>query len=608
MSPRPFSRSLPLLVGLLASALVVAAPRPALALGSDPGGSLRVSELTLEGCEAFGRGRLLKLMETRPPKLRFWKGPYHADVFEKDLARLVDFYHRRGYLQAEVEDKETRMDKDGRSIRLKAWIYEGPLSRVGRLRWEGVTALDAGDLRRCLRLKTGGPLDDDLLKATLREVVKRYADEGYLEAQVRPILTWDKDHLSADVLLNVKEGALSRLGGFDIRGLGRSRDWVVWREFRTRRGEPLRRDRITVAQQRLYLTGIFQTLYVRPLPGSPENPDLRTLLVEVQENKTKEFNLTGGWGSIDHFRGQAEISDIDLLGRARHGSVIASASRLAQRLEGNYGSPWTAGFPWFNNVNLFVERQDQPGYDLNRVGGILTVGKNFTAVSKFQVSYRHENAYLAHVEVDPAPDTNKDFVRSFTLSLVLDRRDSFTDPKEGYYLASSAEMSGAFLHGTNTFLRTIHQFKLFHPLTPTTVFGTALEAGWVGNYKSSQALALSELFYAGGGSSLRGFGYRLAGPLDSQGLPLGGQFKLVLNAVELRQKVWKSIHVSGFWDCGNVFKNIDLFDLENLRHTLGWGIRLTTPMGVLRVDQGFILKRHPGERPQRLYVNIGHAF
>jgi outer membrane protein insertion porin family len=289
-------------------------------------------------------------------------------------------------------------------------------------------------------------------------------------------------------------------------------------------------------------------------------------------------------------------------------SLLATASNILQHIEGNYGTPWTAGFPWFNNINVFGERASQPGFDLQRVGGILTVGKNFSSISKFQVSYQHTNAYLAHVNIVPKPDTTEDFIRSVKLTLILDHRDSFVDTKEGYYLSWSAEMSGAFFHGTNTFLRTIHQVKVFHKITSSTVFASAAQIGWVGNYRSADPLALSELFYAGGPEALRGFAYQCAGPLDALGTPLGGQFELVLNAVEIRQHLWKFLGVVGFWDVGNVFTNIDRFSFHGLRTTGGWGLRLSTPLGILRADQGFIVNPRPGERRERISISVGQAF
>jgi len=577
--------------------------------GTNTSGSLlKVSDIRLEGREAFSNGALLDLMETKPPRWHFWRHDYQADVFEKDLKRITDYYHRHGYLQTEIEDKEIVLEKDGRSVRLTAWIFEGPLSRVKAVRWEGVNALSGKQFLKLVQLKAGDPLNQDLLNATLRSILKAYAQKGYLSAEVNPLLGWDADHHDAEIMLKIQEGSQARLGEFKITGLERSRDWVVRREFRIKRGEPLCWDKIESAQQSLYLTGIFQTLYVKPGPASKDGTGTRDLNVSVQENKGKQINLLGGWGSLDRFHGQVQYTDVNMLGRARNVSALASASNILQHIEGNYGTPWTAGVPWFNNVNLFGERQYQPGYDLQKVGGILSVGRRLSAVSKFQISYQHTNAYLSHVNVNPAPDADKDFVRSIQLSLILDHRDSFIDAKEGYYLSSSAEMSGAFFHGTNTFIRTIHQAKVYHKVTSSTVWGASVTIGWLGNYRSTTPIPLSELFYAGGPDVLRGFAYQHAGPLDSQGVPLGGQLEILLNAAEIRQHIWKFLGVVGFWDIGNVFENIDDFKLSRLRTTGGWGLRISSGLGILRADEGYIMNPRPGESRHRLSVSIGQAF
>jgi outer membrane protein assembly factor BamA len=89
---------------------------------------------------------------------------------------------------------------------------------------------------------------------------------------------------------------------------------------------------------------------------------------------------------------------------------------------------------------------------------------------------------------------------------------------------------------------------------------------------------------------------------------LGGEFSLVFNAGEVRQKLWRFLGVVGFIDGGNVFALGRQFTFGALRWTGGYGLRAETRMGILRVDQGFIIDRKPGEKPMKIVFSLGQAF
>jgi translocation and assembly module TamA len=127
-------------------------------------------------------------------------------------------------------------------------------------------------------------------------------------------------------------------------------------------------------------------------------------------------------------------------------------------------------------------------------------------------------------------------------------------------------------------------------------------------YGSSKDIPLNERFYAGGPNSLRGFGYQLVGPLDSDGDPTGGRLKLVWNLVEIRQAVYKMIGLALFADVGDILWQPEAFRLGNIRTSAGVGLRANTPIGIMRLDYGVNLKRKKGEPEAKLYFNMGQAF
>jgi hypothetical protein len=124
----------------------------------------------------------------------------------------------------------------------------------------------------------------------------------------------------------------------------------------------------------------------------------------------------------------------------------------------------------------------------------------------------------------------------------------------------------------------------------------------------------SERFFAGGDTTVRGFATDRLGDersVDESGFPKGGHALLVLNT-ELRVPVRRNIGLVGFVDAGNVFAQVDHFDLSNIRGAVGLGVRYRSPIGPIRFDVGFKLdRREIGGRPEgrwEPHFSIGQAF
>jgi outer membrane protein insertion porin family len=120
---------------------------------------------------------------------------------------------------------------------------------------------------------------------------------------------------------------------------------------------------------------------------------------------------------------------------------------------------------------------------------------------------------------------------------------------------------------------------------------------------------ISERFFTGGHDTIRGFKRDTVGPKDpSTGLPTGGQAMIIAN-LEYRYPIWRLLVGDVFYDTGTVFPRAsDMFDLGELRHVLGLGLRLETALGAIRLEYGWKVDRKPEETPGELYLSIGNAF
>ena len=122
--------------------------------------------------------------------------------------------------------------------------------------------------------------------------------------------------------------------------------------------------------------------------------------------------------------------------------------------------------------------------------------------------------------------------------------------------------------------------------------------GWPGD---DEEYPVSERFFAGGSSTVRGF------PLDDLRYR-GGNGLVILNQ-EIRFPLYADLGGAVFADWGNVFPTVsDMFNDFSLRSTAGLGLRYNTPVGPVRFEYSWVLDRKPGEDKGQFYFSIGNAF
>jgi outer membrane protein insertion porin family len=131
-------------------------------------------------------------------------------------------------------------------------------------------------------------------------------------------------------------------------------------------------------------------------------------------------------------------------------------------------------------------------------------------------------------------------------------------------------------------------------------------------FAGDRSIPISERFFAGGGSSLRGFETDRAGPLGPNNEPVGGNALLIGN-LELRVPLISRFELAGFYDGGNVFPDVGSIRFSDFSHTLGAGLRLKTPFGPIRIDYGVNLNlsshlRSIGYGRGHFFLTIGPPF
>ncbi len=201
---------------------------------------------------------------------------------------------------------------------------------------------------------------------------------------------------------------------------------------------------------------------------------------------------------------------------------------------------------------------------------------------------------------------DRDFYTIFGLSgqVGFDRTDSLLDPTKGFRVTALVQPEGSLAGRFSPYARTRLDVSGYYPVADNIVLAGRVRVGSILG-AARERLAPSRRFYAGGGGSVRGFGYQQLGPKDPNLDPIGGR-SVNEAAVEARYR-FGNFGIVGFVDAGQVYRgSTPTFD--NLRFGAGIGGRFYTNFGPMRLDVATPINRQPGEAKISVYVSIGQAF
>ncbi|MDZ7372962.1 MAG: outer membrane protein assembly factor BamA [candidate division KSB1 bacterium] len=565
-----------------------------------------VREVAFQGNQAFGRKVLLERMVHRPSR-RFDKRPYSRRVLEDDLASLLSFYRNQGYLEAKVELKEVRFDSAKRRVDIGIAIEEGRRTTISDVAIFGNQVFPDSFYLALIETRPGQPLLSARIDQDVRRILDALALRGYLTAQVSPEVRLQTEPALAVVEFTVLEGPQVRVAGVRVVGLERVKLHAVQRELRFQKGQVLRLPLIRDSISRLYRTGLFRSVEITPSTQDSAN-GWRTVIVRVSELDFGQVEGGIGFGTYDKVRASVEASYGNLFGDGRKVGFAGRASFVRQKAELAYSDPWAFGMPLRLDGNGYYEHHNEESYEAVLSGLRLTLGTQSRRRHVIRLTLREEAVRWLKLLGQPPGNVRAKNTRSLGASYAFDVRDDLFNPSKGTYFLVQGELAGLGGPGTNQFGRLLVEWRRYRPWERSVHLSSAVRFGWVQEYGLSTEVPIQERFFAGGAKSVRGFGERQLGPTTADGIPLGGRVSLIVNLVEARFPIWKNLGGAVFVDAGNVWADRRSFSPDRLRWAAGAGLRVSSPIGVLRLDFGLRLDRRPGEPAGAILLDMGQAF
>lgn len=440
--------------------------------------------------------------------------------------------------------------------------------------------------------------------------VEAWQQLGYPEARVadRQVVADHKTN-SVDVEIKVEPGRRATIGPVRVSGTDRMDPAFVVQQTGLVAGAEYDPDDIARAQKRLNRLDVFRALRIEAA-STVGGDGILPLAVMVEEQAQRRFGAGANYSSIDGVGLEAFHLWRNLFGHAerlRLDAKLAGINYPLDTAEFDYAFGGTFTMPGFLNPdNDFVvatsaERTVLPAYTETSARASLGLTQYLTDDITLDGSL-----YYKRAQFEDDLGTRDFSIAGLTTGAVWDGRDTPQDAHKGFYLAATAEPFYEIDYGYLAFKATAEARGYWGLLDDgrLVLAGRARLGAIVG--PTVDQLPPDQLFFAGGGGSVRGYGYRSIGVRNDDDTVTGGRYLFEASA-EARYKVNDEWGAVGFVDGGYVAAET-LPGIEQLQLGAGIGVRYYTSLGPLRADIAFPLNRRPGDPDYALYVGIGQAF
>lgn len=484
---------------------------------------------------------------------------------------------------------------------------------------EGNTVLNKQRVASFFDLEQGKIANLKDINKCVQKLEEEYRSNGYILARVTDV------HMEKDGTLKVavNEGVVE---GFKVKGNVKTKDYVVTREMKLKKGEPFNAKAARRSMQRVYNLGYFEDVNIKLNPG--REPNGVEVEISVVEMNTGTFGIGAGYSNADGFVGMVSIGDKNFRGI---GDKINLRWEFGGEDNKNYDFSYTR--PWLDDketsatINLYditneyadynIDGDEIARYDKKRRGQEITFSRrthnefvsNYITIKNRDDIYKgpadgyeddvnqyYEKEFVQspHFKKEWMPQTpeerrkeNFGVTRSITFGRVYDSRDNIYDPHEGKRIGYSVEWAGG-MGGDFDFTKWTADWRYYFRAGGESVWALNLGAGY-----ASGDMPLSQRFTMGGSDTLRGY--------EDDQFRGNSMLKATL---EYRFPIVKKVQGVLFTDNGYAWdkRHEDEFDMGLLKNSYGVGLRINSPLGPVKLDYGY------GEDGGKFHFSFGGQF
>ena len=342
--------------------------------------SVVISEIIIEGWENHPEGRKLELaaydsMSIKPGSI------VDNQILNQDLNAI---YASGWFSGVKIKSEDSPL-----GVRLIVNVVPNPILKKVELNPKNSVISDAY-VDNIFNNYYGTTLNLNEFQNKIEKIKKRYEKEGYSLARIKGPNRISENGI---VILDVSEGIISdiklRFLGSDGESIvdgkprkGKTKDWVIKRELKTRPGTIFNRKILEADISRLYSTSLFDDVKVSLGPDNL-NPGQVVIFLDLSEQRTG--SLTGGLGYSNSSGIFASIGlqETNALGRAWSTNFNLNFGEYSTTYNFSLSDPWIKGDKYKTSfrTNIFLSRDYPQEFKSENNGRIYAVDDTNTSTS-----------------------------------------------------------------------------------------------------------------------------------------------------------------------------------------------------------------------------------
>ena len=524
-----------------------------------------------------------------------------------DSELLTELLRAQGYYDAEVE---TEIEVAAGEIAIILRSQPGERYRFEAVELPGLEAAgsDAASLRAAFAVKNGDPVIAERVIAAGSALTIALGEQGFATAKVgeQEILV-DHARRSARLSLPVSPGPVGRFGAIRVRGAPPFPPRHVARIARFKPGDRYERSEVDDLRRALIATGLVAVAEVRNVPISGgniidldvrlESAPLRTVAGELGYGTGEGIRAEASWQHRNFFNPEGALTVRGVAGTQEQLAAVSFRRNNFRKRD------------QVLNAQILASHVDRDAYEAKTfsLSGGIERQSNFIWQKKWTWSLGGE--LIASAERDSIEATGEERQRTFFIgaipaSLGYDGSDNLLDPTRGFRLLGRVSPEISFQDGSFGYARAQIDASMYRAVGARTILAGRVRFGSILG-ASRDMIAPSRRFYAGGGGSVRGYGYQKLGPRDADGNPVGGR-SMAEFGIEARVR-FGNLGIVPFIDGGTLTTG-STPDLRHWQIGAGIGARYYSSFGPIRIDVGTPLNPREGDGRVAVTVSLGQAF
>jgi len=537
----------------------------------------RVTEIEIRGLKHVPEHTVRDVMQTKVGEI------YSQETFERDLETIADlgFFQENGVSALFPEEQE------GGGIKLVIEVVENPVIRG--VKFSGNELFPDEELAEQLQfLRKGTVLNWLNVERDFENIDNYYQKHDYLG-----VARYGDPLIDEEGILQINISEI-RVHEVRFKGLGKTKPIVLKREMQTQPGSYFSRRRVSEDLRTIYNLDFFEHVEAENPYPAPDKLDEVDVVIQVKEKQTGHFGAGAGYSSRYGLVGFADVGETNFKGMGRQ-------VRTHLEFGGRQSYELSLVEPWLDrrhtslalDVYDTLEERDSffPSatgtfsrsryYDQQRRGFRLTFGRPLDLNTRVHFGLKSETTKTtrplsgqAVPSLPPFPfqGLGSDSTRSLTLSFDNDTRDVFIDASTGARYSFNLEFAGGPFGGDNRFTKWGFDVRHYRPMGKKAVLAHRLQVGLSGGQ-----LPFSQVYFVGGADTLRGY---------EEDRFFGN--RMFLFNLEYRYRFQENMQGVLFYDAGRAWRETESMSIPgDLVGAFGFGIRVKTPLGPLRLDYGF---------------------